>query len=112
MAMRAWRVWGISAVLVGGLRHRPSRPHVPPKTEVNGKVTAADHPGPLPARASCRRRDVLPESIRDRNRGDGPETATGTSTRADIGLPKIRRLPTSTFRFGHARGRGRSRQRI
>jgi len=74
MAMRAWRVWGISVVLVGGLTASAKPPEVPAKVDVDGKVPPAitqDHfqPERLPAPR------LLPESILDPKPRHAPETA-------------------------------------
>jgi len=74
MAMRAWRTWGISAVLGTALVATAKPPEVPVKVEVDGKV-----PPPItqehfqPDRAPPPR--LLPESILDPKPKHAPENA-------------------------------------
>jgi hypothetical protein len=81
MAMRAWQVWGIAAVLVSGLSASAKPPAVPAKTEVDGKVPppiTQDHyqPAKLPPPR------LLPESVLDPKPRHGPETAA-----SDVDVP-------------------------
>src|SRR5262245_25805081 len=88
MAMRAWRVWGISVALFAGLS-ASARPHeLPVKVNVDGKVPppiTQEHFQPVllpPPR-------LLPESILNPNPRHGPDTATGASRRVGLELPEI-----------------------
>jgi hypothetical protein len=85
MAMRAWRVWGIGAALVGGLSVSAKPPELPGKVETDGKVPsplAQEHHQlePLPAPR------LLPTSVLDPKPRIGPVTAGGKFSGNVIGL--------------------------
>jgi hypothetical protein len=88
MAMRAWRTWGISAVLGTALTASAKPPEVPVKVDVDGKVPPTitqDHfqPDRLPPPR------LLPESILDPKPRHGPETASGPSIGQRLNLPTL-----------------------
>ena len=101
MAMRAWRVWGIGAALIGGLVGFSQAARGAGQDGSGRQGPAADHPGPLPARqaaAATTAAGIDPRSQAAARAGN----SQGTSIRSDSNSRRSRPR-TSTFRFGLAR---------
>jgi hypothetical protein len=91
MAMRAWRVWGVSAVLAGGVTAAAKPPELPTRPEVDGKSTPSvtqDYYQPEPAPPPR----VLPAPVLDPTPRHGPESAGGVIT---AGLRAVTEQPGS-----------------